>query len=166
MKTVSFLSSIIAIAIACMSLWGRSYHLTSESLIAVIAICTTIVVGVHLYDTWTLHKMEEKLEKLSGVNKEIEEMKRNSNIAFHVSWGLSFINSNPKKAFSECWKAFEIAIFANDAIRANTCMKCLESISKKSDLSDMVKLSTELLSAPLYQVFQKRIEDLFKSNKQ
>lgn len=163
MKIFSFISSIVAIAIALMSLCGKCYSLVSESMIAVIAICTTIVVGIHLYDAWTIHNLEKRLEKLSGVEEQIEEMKHNSNIAFHLSWGLSFINQNPTKAFSECWKSLELSIRANDAIRANTCLNCLESISKKINdkpLSTIVKLSNDLLLSPLYKVFQKRIENL------
>ena len=41
MKFFSFILSIAAIGIASMSLWGENSQITSDSLIAVISICTT-----------------------------------------------------------------------------------------------------------------------------
>lgn len=97
-------------------------------------------------------------------------MKQNANIALHVSLGLSMVSWKPKQALRECWKALEFAIKANDAIRANTCIDCMESVSKHlkhediQKISDTIKPSEEILSEPLYKVFRDRINNLLQTN--
>lgn len=171
MKTLSLLLSLIAVTLSAMMFWGDCFHPTSDSLISVIAICTTIIVGTHFLDAWTIHSIEERQKKLSQIEKELIEMKQSINIALHLSWGLSFISYDLGNAFQECWKAFEMAISFGDAIRAKTCLDCIEKIIRKDkdkSLNERIQqaiLQSSIKSMSLYKVFKDRI-DALSPNKQ
>lgn len=170
---ISIAISLVALSFSLIfSNCGES-SLSIDALIAVIAVCATLIVGVHFIDSWTVNRMNEKINKLAGLEEELIRTKEQTNIALHLATAIGFISWKPKQAIEECWKSFEMSIEQNDAIRANGCLNCLEHFKQRihdrvdtkssaEKFSDIITISDKILSSPLYKVFRKRINEIIK----
>ena len=169
--TVCFFLSLIALALAIMSLYGSRIALSADSALAVVAVCTTMIVGVSVIDRMAIHDMEKRLDNLNGIEKEIEDMKTNANIANHVAFGLAFFAWKPENTIREIYKAIEIAMKTDDVKRAYTCIKNLQTlidILKNRKVSDEEKRkimgnNLDVSETELYPVFKEAIDKLYKS---
>ena len=172
MNLVSLFFSIIALVISIANATCKNFDECSieKFILPLIAICTTLVVGVHLMDAWEVRDIKKRLEKLSNLENRVEEHKNKGNVALHLNMALSFVRWKPETALRECWKAFELSIVMDDAVRANTCINCLEIITrditneKKSIqyYKDIIKPSNEIANTSLYKVFHKRVEEIIQ----
>lgn len=169
--TVCLFLSLIALALAIMSLYGSRIALSADSALAVVAVCTTMIVGVSVLDRMAIHDMEKRLDNLNGIEKEIEDMKINANIANHVAFGLAFFAWKPENTIKEIYKAIEIAMKADDAKRTHTCVKNLQAIinilnKRKVSNEEKEKIrdcNLDICETDLYPVFKDAIDKLYKS---
>lgn len=167
MKYLSLLISLLALAgVVVLTYCGKPLF-GADSYISIIAICTTLIVGLHIVDSWTIYSLEKRLQELSKVEGEVKKTKEHTNIALHLCMGLGMVSWNSKQAITECWHAFELAIKANDAVRANTCLQCLKVVIERGKLNvSELNLTTEKIeSIPLYKVFKSQIPNLIKPSK-
>ncbi len=165
MKYISLIISSIALIISVsFSICNESFSSTNVFL-SIISVCATLIVGVHFLDSWTIQRMNEKISKLTGLEEELKHTKEHANIALHITTAIGFMNWKPKQAYNECWKAFEMSIAQNDAVRANTSLDCLENFNHAcskngAKIPSSFTLSEQTLSSPLYKVFRKRVNEL------
>ena len=103
-------------------------------------------------------------------------MKKQSNILFHYTWGLTYCKEEPVAAFQEFWKALELTMKVDDIKRAKSCLQQAElliddiisndSINANEELELLsVEFGTKIMSQNLkdtnvYHAFGDRIEKL------
>jgi len=164
--TVCLFVALLALALAIMSLYGSRIALSTDSALAVVAVCATMMVGVSVLDRMTIHDLEKRLDRLDGIEKKIEYMRTNANIANHVAFGLAFVAWNPGNTIKEIYKAIEIAMKAGDAKRAHNCIKNLQAIvnmlnKRKISSEEKEKIrdhNLDISETDLYPVFKDMID--------
>ena len=170
-NTVILFVSLIALALAIMSLYGSHIALSLDSAMAVVAICTTMIVGVSVLDRMTIHDIEKRLDELKDVEKHLDDFKTNMNIIHHVDLGLAFFTWKPDSTIKEVYKAIEIAMKANDAKRTHACV---ENLQKLVNILNEIKVSNDgkkkmmeykmdIRDTELYPVFKDQLDKIFKS---
>lgn len=173
MSNLSFIISIAALLTSLLIPNCKESISLNETLTSIIAICTTLIVGVHFLDSWTVNRMSEKVNKLAVLEEELKQTREQANIALHLTTAIGFISWKPQQAIEECWKAFEMSMAQNDAIRANTCLDCMEHFKQRiqdttdtkiraGKFSNIIIISNKTLSSPLYKVFRKRINEIIE----
>lgn len=167
MKYISFIMSSIALFISILFSNCNEQFCSTNVVLSIMSVCATLIVGLHFLDSWTVYRMNEKVNRLTGLEEELKRTKEQANIALHITTAIGFIKWKPEQAFKESWKAFEMSIAQNDAIRANTCLDCLEQFNHISNgtIPNFIIPSEKTLSSPLYKIFSKRVENILtKSN--
>lgn len=190
-KEVYFFIALIAFALSVMSIFGNHCKLSSGSAVAIIAVCTTMIVGMSIIDTLALRNALERIDsKIELLNSRINELnlleekvcklRRQCNILFHHSWGLSYLNSQPYDALCEFWKALELCARENDIRRGKSCLQNIEIAlntiinntaqhiewKDKKDMSSPFSVSKEMKESSIYVAYCEKIEELIdKINK-
>ena len=175
MKIFSFVISIVALVLALVAFACDSNGICKELLLsAIVPVCATIIVGIHFIDTYKLEKLEGKqnemkqeMMKLQEIEKQVEDMRQNANIALHIAWGLAYTSWDPSKAIKECWNAIELSIKANDPKRTETCFNAIEYLKNRFDneqkeylIRPKKDLEEKLKDYPLYASYRCRIKNL------
>ena len=176
MKTsnVSLFIALISISLAIMSFFGRRYTLSPDTALAIVGVCTTMIVGVSVVDRMAIHDIEKRMEKLEDLEKKTDTMKTNANIANHVAFGLAYFNWQPEATIKEIYKAIEIAMRVGDAKRTNTCVdnlqKLVDLLGKRSEGFSSTQKKKMINSIPkslenteLYIIFKDKLAKLEKS---
>ena len=109
MSNLSFIISIAALLTSLLIPNCKESISLNETLTSIIAICTTLIVGVHFLDSWTVNRMSEKVNKLAVLEEELKQTREQANIALHLTPAIGFISGKPQQAIEECWKAFDLA---------------------------------------------------------
>lgn len=176
--TVTLFVSLIAIALAVMSLFGSHIALSPDAAMAIIAVCTTMIVGISVLDRMTIHnieqgihKIEERLDELNEVERRIDAIKTNVNIIHHVDLGLAFFTWKPEITIKEIYRAIEIAMKSNDAKRIHTCVdnlqKLINILNERKVTDDekkmMMDYKMDIRDTELYPVFKNHLEKVFMS---
>ncbi|MBQ8714015.1 MAG: hypothetical protein IJ552_02270 [Prevotella sp.] len=157
-KTLNFLLSILAVCLSVSVASNQCCINVSSTVLALVGVCATLIVGVSVIDTIalysTLQKVEKKmteqnkrLDELGKLDTEIRKMKKQTNILFHHTWGLALEKEQPYAAFAEYWKAFVRAAESDDIKRAKSCLSNAENVVK--DITQR-KLGRGQLDAPDY----------------
>lgn len=137
MRGYLIIISLLALALSIMAFFGCSVSVTLEGgALALISICATLIVGVHILDSVRISQMEQKLKELSKIKEDLEGLRANSNIALNITWGLVFLKDNLFNSFKHFVKAYSIAIAENDAKRVRTCKQCLDKWKEKMEKED------------------------------
>ena len=184
-KILGFIFSLIALAISAYAVSNQYYADIPTTVLTLVGICATLIVGTAVIDTFAvhsvLHKMEEKMEKqesklaeLEKLQEDIIRMKRQTNILFHHTWGLASADKHPYGALNEFWKAFCLAARDDDIERAKSCLENAEEVAKNimqrkkeqqeidisySDIKDL-SYPEELKKSKVYIAFGERIDKL------
>lgn len=98
-KLLSFLFSFIALCLSVYAVSNQYYANIPTTVLSLVGICATIIVGISVVDTFAVHsafhKMEEKMgelsnrmDKLTELEMEVRKMKKKTNMLFHHTWGL------------------------------------------------------------------------------
>lgn len=180
-KLLSFLFSFVALCLSVYAVSNQYYANIPTTVLSLVGICATIIVGISVVDTFAVHsafhKMEEKMGELSNrMNKlteleiEVRKMKNQANILFHHTWGLIFREAQPYDALNEFWEAFTLASNDNDIKRAMVCLENTENViedimqQKGTDELDeskiSLKITDELKQTSTYIAFENRINEL------
>jgi len=181
---VAITISLLALVLSIVSLFGYHSMCIPEVVLTLIGICVTLIVGINIVDFFTLHNMHQKLDHLrllekqiDSTNKRVEMMREQTNISFHMAWGLAVYTWQPHTTIIELWKSVENAMRLEDAPRTHTCLDILEKTIRKiksdKELSDLYKthsnskrlpegISKEMKQAKIYNVFSEKLNDILK----
>ena len=170
-NTISLFFALIASALAIMSFYGSRIALSADSALAVVAVCTTMIVGVSVLDRMTIHDLEKRLNNLEKTEKKLEEIKTNVNIANHVAFGLAFLSWKPESTIKEFYRAIEIAMRAGDVKRTHACVKNLKRLIDmlnekgvtETEKEKMKDNKIDINDTDLYPVFKNQLSEIFKS---
>ena len=156
-------------------------------ILSLMGVCATLIVGVSVYNTVdvssTLRKTENKMEaievKLVEMEKlatEIKKIKKQTNILFHHTWGMTQEKDSPYAALHEYWRAFEICVESNDYSRGKSCIDnalkvadLIKSLGKnindtgKEDIPH--EIPDKLKGTKLYNFYKQEIDTLFEKIK-
>lgn len=181
MKISSFIFSLIALGLSIYALSSQYYTDITTTVLSLVGICVTLIVGISVVDAFAVHsafhKIEEKMEKLSKKMEEVEKqeekirkMKKQANILFHHTWGLIFRETQPYDALNEFWKAFTLASNDNDIKRAKVCLEnaenVIEDIMQQKNMNSFdektipITISEELKQTSTYIAFEDWINEL------
>ena len=188
----SFMVAFIAFLLSILALFCKGFCFDASSVVlTLIGSCTTLIVGVSVIDSLTLRrtlrdvdekmkylteKVEKEVEKAEDLEKHVERLKKQCNILFHHTWGLSFCKSDPYQALLEFWTALRKTIEDNDIKRAKSCLTNAEmlldeiinnnqkNISLEYDaLKDIPsKVPQDMTNKDVYIAFKDRIDELLK----
>ena len=179
MKHFFLILSLMAFAFSIMAFLGVNGSDAGSGVLALIGICTTLIVGVNVVDVLRVQKLEEQIDDLQDLKElktELTGLKHNANIALNITWGLSFLNMNPKKAIQNAWKAVNLSLLANDPQRTNTSMNVvkflLSSIKQNAKLSDSfrseckqrrpIEITEEMNHSDLYKLVEDKLYGYIK----
>lgn len=142
--------ALAAFALGVLAFFGFCVHSTDNGVLAIISICTTLIVGLAVVDSLRLRELEEQLMELKNAKEELfelknqfTEIKQKANISLDANWGFTLYQTNPRNALRQIWKAIELSFSLKESPRIKTCLKILnivvEKIEKDNDLKKELK---------------------------
>lgn len=186
MKLLSLLLSMVAIIISIVCKWFIPMAVTDGAL-TLISICVTLIVGLSVVDSLTVHNMHKRMEKLAEKQKELEtqeirlkeeiaEQAVTSFVSTYVSWGLALINTQPFTSFGYFIKGLEKALEKNYTKGISNCLNCMEQVPKvikqnKGKIKDEAKkegcpqLSDAIKQSDAYKLVEDRIDKVLADMK-
>ncbi len=190
MKTISLLFSWTAIILSIVALVGKTAVTAEGGVLTIVSICVTLIVGVSVVDSLTVHNIQKRIDKLSEEIKKIEEKEKDLEnerekqkaslyISNQVSWGMATLNGLPYTSFRYFVKGLEKSLEANNQKGINSCLKCMEQVpkviermkkkgeecddaGKKKELPAISDIVKEL---EVYKLVKSRIEKIFEQMK-
>lgn len=150
--------------------------ITSNNVLTLIGICTTLIVGIHFVDVMQLRDIEKRLNELNQKEQLIYDLEKKMKITFNATWGVTYMNYQPYSSLYHFLRAFHLALQYQDCLRAKTCLnginkaiKRFESLIKEKqsfdDITDKDKISEtlfeEMKKEDLYCVFKADINRVF-----
>lgn len=189
--TILFLCFVFSLGALCLSAYACSnqyYTDIPNFVLSLVGICATLIVGISVVDIFFVHHMFEKNEKkmkefgesiaeLSKLEGDVRKLRKQSNILFHHTWGLSFSEKQPYAALVEFWEAFQLAVESDDIKRAKSCLENADITvkdiinrkenNKELDTPEKNKLPTVIPDAMkdsiVFIAFKEEIEELIKN---
>lgn len=153
--------------------------------LALIGICATLIVGVSVYDSYTIHNIQRRIEEMRRIQNELEkkeqnivkennELKNSMYIANQLSWGLALMNLLPYTSFRYCFKGLLKALETNNTKATNNCLKCMNETNKllkhKKNDKEVIKDSAKYKELPiipekikalsLFKLVEERLNDI------
>ena len=183
MKHSAFILSLIAFAFSIMAFFNFNGRCTSDSALALVSICTTLIVGIKIMDTLKIQKYEDDMKrvfdlesKLENMKARLEELRQHSNIALNANWGITFCSVDPKLSIEQSWKAVQLSLLLEDAKRTNTCINILNLVVKtiekdntisirlknKCNNSHPIVITDEINKTDTYKIFKDKISDIIE----
>lgn len=173
--------SLVALALSIISLFGRHSMCVPEVVLTLIGVCTTIIVGVSVVDVLTLRSIYQKLDQIKEIernieatNERIDVMREQSNMCFHIAWGVAVLSWQPHTAIKECWKSVRIAMSLEDAQKSHSCIditeKIVKRIKERPELSRLYKrtedipkeIDESMKKSQLYSMYRVKLKDIIK----
>lgn len=186
-KILTFIFSLAALGLSVYAVSNQCCTNIPATVLSLVGICATMIVGISVVDTFAVHsafrKMEdrmneqaERMRTLEDLEGKVRKMRKQSNILFHHTWGLTFSKTQPFAALAEFWKALELAAKEDDISRAKTCLANAEEVVEdiiqqkneqgKLDESDRIiipqKIPADIKESKVYDAFGVKIEELIK----
>lgn len=185
-----FSFSLVALGLSIYACSSQYYADIPTSVLSLMGICATLIVGISIVDVFSIHqvleKNEEKMDEfdkkiveLSKLEDDVRKLRKQSNILFHHTWGLCFSQKQPYAALAEFWKAFQLAANDNDIKRAKSCLEnANESVEdiirrkeKRGELdtpeSDNLPISipVEMTDSSVFIAFKADVNNLIKKTR-
>ena len=167
-KVLSVVFSLAALVLSACAASNQGNADIPTTVLSVVGVCATLIVGLSVVDFFAVHsvlhrtevKMNEltqKMEELTKLEDEVQRMRKQTNILFHHTWGLSFLEHQPYMALAQFWKAFELTVESKDVKRAKSCiinaLEVADEIKQRRenggelDEPDMAEIPTEIPNA-------------------
>lgn len=176
MNTLNLLLSIIALVIGIIAFFSKGCSCVSEIALSLIAICTTLIVGLAVVDTLRMHQMEKRINDLEESAEHLKEFKRELSAAFETSIGISLLNWQPYTAFGYFQKGLEKSLSMDNIKWIGQCLQCMENVPKmirkmkekgmetneKMKGKIPAKTPDSIKKYEAYKAFQKRIDEIYK----
>ena len=182
---LSFAFSLGALSLSAYTFSNQYYADIPTTVLTLVGICATLIVGISVVDAFAVHNALEKyetkmneltirMEALTKLEETVHKMKKQTNILFHHTWGLSFSDKQPYAALAEFWNAFQLAAKEDDVKRAKSCLENAQTVihdiierktsNRKLDSPDMDKLPTDipndLKNSKVYIAFKNSVDEL------
>lgn len=189
-KVLSFVFSLTALGLSAYAVSHQYCADIPTTVLTLVGVCATMIVGISVVDAFAVHsalhrteeKMNElshKMEELTQLEEKVRKMKKQTNILFNHTWGLTFKEHQPYMALVHFWRAFCLAAERKDVKRAKSCVSnALETAYEikqrkenggELDLPDMEKLPTEIpqtmKGADVYYAYEDDIKELIDTIK-
>ena len=177
MKLFSLIFSLIAVAISVMCLPSFGFMVNEGNIIALIGVCTALIVGLNIYDAITVRKIDKKAERLQQKINNLEKLEYRSEINFKISCGLYARRKQTYTSFLFIFKALSIAMIHDDAECVEKCLSLLSQFDKinstktknqsssdsKLKDSEIEQILEKIEKCRLYNLYNKRIQKVLKS---
>ena len=118
----------MAFALAILAFFNYHGNVSENSILTLIAICTTLIVGINVVDAVKVNEMRKKIDELNTVTSNLEKNDKQMNVAVYVAWGLAFISWLPYTSFIQLQKGLIIAIQIEDPHKVGLCLDCMEKV--------------------------------------
>lgn len=83
MKQTCLLFALLAFAFSVMAFFSKQGAIAAEGALALVGICTTLIVGVSVVDTMTIQRMQKDIAELPKLKKDLSNLKNeNKNVFF------------------------------------------------------------------------------------
>lgn len=185
MRSVCFFLSIIAFALSAMAFFGKyDCNGIPNVILSLIGICCTLIVGVSVVDSITVHNIQKQINKLDDtqIKQEkqeehlkvlIEEQKSTTYISNQISWGLATLSMQPTASFGYFVKGLEKSLETNNVKAIGICLHCMEQVPKimkrkendsKHHISvqkETPQLSEGIKELETYKLIAERVENVF-----
>lgn len=176
MKVLNFIISIIALIMATIALdaiyfesVSKTCATTLDATLAIIAICTTLIVGTSVVDSIKMNQMDAKIKELESDAGLLKKKEKEIEVAVYISFGMALLNLQPKSAFNYFQKALVVA-FKNENVNwIGYSIQCLENIPRLSKVRDgncnktaHYDIPDDITKSSIYHTFKKRIENVYK----
>ncbi len=163
-KECSIILSLVALALSFVAITGiHCFEMNvSDSVLTIIGVCTTLIVGVSVVDAITVRRLERKIEELDKLEKKVRKQTKQSNILFHYTWGMQHWKEHPYTALCDFWKGFTIAAETDDIKRAKSCLANMEALS--SEICGMLH-SGETISIEDFERVPREVPQSMKDSK-
>lgn len=79
-------------ALAILAFFGQHGTGTTDAALALIGICTTLIVGASVLDMVRVYQIEKRLELINEKTKELENTDSHVKIGVYLAWGFAFLN--------------------------------------------------------------------------
>lgn len=187
-RILNFLFSLAALCISAYAVSGKCCGNIESTVLTIVGICTTLIVGISVVDAFSFHfhmnKMENRMDELTkkqndleikrmDLAKKLEEQKVKEDISDKISYGLALLNWLPYTSFKYFIKGFEKSLLANNVKAINSCLICLESVpklmkEKEVKITDAAKkkgcpqISEEAKQLEAYKLVKDRFEKIYE----
>ena len=172
-KIITFIIAIIALSISLIG-YNSTLNVITENMITIIGICTTLIVGLNIYNAISVKEIEKKQTFLDLKIKKIEEFSYQNLVSTKLAYGLSVLYIQPYTAFCFFFKALEISIEHKDAEYIEKSFSLMEQMpqiirflnNQKTEYSHKNKeyisqsLITEISNNQLFNLYENRIENI------
>ncbi len=177
MKLLSLIFSLIAVAISVMCLPSFGFVAYEGNIIAIIGVCTTLVVGLNIYDAIMVREIDKKAERLQQKINTLEKLEYRNDIYFKISCGLYAQRKQAYTSFLFIFKAMSIAMMHDDAECVEKCFTLLSQFDKinstknesqsssdsKLKYAEIEQLLVEIEKCRLYNLYKQRIKEVLNS---
>lgn len=102
--------------------------ITGNNILTLIGICTTLIVGVHVHDAFTIRAISKKTELLDEKLKHIEMLEHRDEVHLKISLGLTQLQYQPYTTFRFIFKGFVLAANYKDYKCMEQCLGLLEQV--------------------------------------
>lgn len=191
MKKITILNLLISIVTLLLLFCWKSHTYCidiSSTVLTLIAICATLIVGMNIYDFFVFRDVHEKMKQFDEFEKRIKTLFTNCNTLFHHTWGLIYENESKREkenknidnylimALCEYWEAFSLCCKIDDIKRGVTCLKNAEMINEliikngslnychNSDLIELLKKTDRrIINSNMFYAYKEKIESISKT---
>ena len=183
--------AMIIVVVFGLCLFSKSSSDTVELpnvVLSLIGVCATLIVGVSVYNTVEVNsvlrktegkteELEKKLKELSTIADDVEKLRVQANILFHLTWGMVLKENQPYTALREFWSGFELCVKSEDYNRGKVCIneaiKIAKSIASQKEtikMTDKEKIPhefpIEIKDTKLYRFYRREVDELFEKIKE
>lgn len=132
-KECSIILSLAALALSFVAITGiHCFEMNvSDSVLTIIGVCATLIVGVSVVDALTIRNLQQKIERFDKLDKKVSRQLHQINILFHHTWGIQMWDKQPYTALSEFWRGFCIAAESDDIKKAKSCLENAKEVSNE-----------------------------------
>lgn len=153
--------------------------ISAEDILALVGICTTLIVGINIYNAMSVRKLEIEREELHQNIRKIEQLNYKNEINIKISNGLAIMYIQPYNAFLMLFKALYLSIERSDTYDIERCIQLLEMFPKilgrikslysnSNEISETgkSKITTALIdnisNEQLRNLYQKRLQSIIE----
>lgn len=101
---------------------------TSGNVLTLVGICTTLIVGIHFYDAFSIRDINKRTELLNEKIRQFEMLQYRNEIHIKISFGLSQLYYQPYTTFCFLFKGFVMAVDCKDYKCMEQCLGLMEQI--------------------------------------
>ncbi len=168
-----FLFALLAFAFSVLAFFSKASVSVDNGVLALVGICATLIVGIHVIDEINIRQIEKKTKELEKLIAELKRKGKKQDAIISLIIGMAMWVHQPTFALKESWKATTLAIKENDSEISNACIIItkwiISKIEKDEELKGKISNSKKVLpqevpqevkEAQLYGLIHKELEEI------